>query len=135
MGALEGKALCPLVSGGLGTKLESSGSWGRSLPGAPMIGLKGGHTQAQVSLWPVPAPDEQRPLLSLLGPAGPAEMPIVWLGSSGHCPSVSHTLCPLSTPAFLGSLCSPSLLLPVPRPRTCVCCVCQVASAAVGDQL
>lgn len=45
MEALGDKALCPLVSGGLGIELESSGSWGRSLPGAPMVGLKGGHTQ------------------------------------------------------------------------------------------
>lgn len=44
-GALGEKALCPLVSGGLGIELESSSSWVRSLPGAPMVGLKGGHTQ------------------------------------------------------------------------------------------
>ena len=34
-----------LVSGGLGIELESSSSWVRSLPGATMVGLKGGHTQ------------------------------------------------------------------------------------------
>lgn len=28
VGALGDKALCPVVSGGLGTELESSGSWG-----------------------------------------------------------------------------------------------------------
>lgn len=39
------KALCPIVSGGQGIEHESSGSWGTSLPGAPMVGLKRGHTQ------------------------------------------------------------------------------------------
>lgn len=41
MGDLENKALC---FGGLGIELESSSSWGKSLPGAPMVGLKRGHT-------------------------------------------------------------------------------------------
>lgn len=81
------------------------------------------------------APDEQRPLLFLSGRAGPVEVPIVWLGSSGHCPSVSHALCHLSTPAFLGPLCLSHLSLPPPRPHTCVCSVGLVASAAVNDQL
>lgn len=78
IGALRDKALCLLVSVQLAVKLDSSGSWDRSLPGAPMVGLKQqGNTQGSGSLWPALAPDEQRPLLSLPGPAGLAEMPIV----------------------------------------------------------
>lgn len=42
---------------------------------------------------------------------------------------------PFACSFLSGFLCSPSLLLHPPRPRTCVCCICLVASAAISDQL
>lgn len=66
MGALGYKALCPLVSGGLGTELEL----GQVTSWAPMVGLKGG-THPRLGfpfglLWPQMNKGPFSPSLALL---------------------------------------------------------------------
>lgn len=84
---------------------------------------------ALVSLWPALALGKQRLFLSRLARLTAYLLHSLLAPSSSHSQTASPTLCHLLSSDFL------SCCHPLSRPRTCVCRVALVASAAVGDQL